>query len=134
MGMSAAIFSEQGRVQPVKFMLLKHVQWSKGCDEPRDPVVVAAYSLAVYNGEDMAVRRALSHMTDEYHVAKAMSAFLKAPKSDLQKDFVAKQGSKIDNELLTLGSLEEVRHVFARVVFDTVYPVSMSLEYKYSAR
>ena len=45
-----------------------------------------------------------------------------------QKDFVPKQGSKIDSELLTLGSLEEVRHVFARVVFDTVYPVSTSPE------
>lgn len=43
-------------------------------------------------------------------------------------NFVAKQGSEIDNELLTLGSLEEVRHVFARVVFDTVYPVSTSPE------
>lgn len=159
-------------------------------DEPRDPAVVAAYSLAVYNGGDMSealkiariisrphdadlnellepctldheelkeevlhfdmsVMRALSHMTEEFHVKDAMSAFPEAPKSDLvfiplqlylrvckifecvkegkQKDFLAKQGSKIDNELLTLGSLEEVRHVFARVVFDTVYPVSTSL-------
>lgn len=87
-------------------------------------MVVAAYSLTVYNGGDMsealkiariisrphdadlnelsepcsldheelkeevlhfdmAVRRALSEMTDEYHVSKAMSAFPKAPKSDL---------------------------------------------------
>lgn len=124
-------------------------------DEPRDPAVVAAYSLAVYNGGDMSealkiariisrphdadlnellepctmdheelkeevlhfdmsVRRALSHMTDEFHVSEAMSAFPKAPKSDLvfiplqlylrvskifecvkegkQKGFVAKQG------------------------------------------
>ncbi|XP_074346058.1 uncharacterized protein LOC141684826 isoform X2 [Apium graveolens] len=160
-------------------------------DEPREPAVVAAYSLTVYFGGDMsealkiareisrphdadfnellepctldheelkeevlhfdmAVRRALSEMTDEYHVSKAMSGFPKAPKSDLvfislqlylrvckifecvkegkQVNIVAKQGSNIDNELLTLGSLEEVRHVFARVVFDTVYPISTSLQ------
>ncbi|XP_063935807.1 uncharacterized protein LOC108228056 isoform X2 [Daucus carota subsp. sativus] len=160
-------------------------------DEPRDPVVVAAFSLAVYNGGNMSealkiarmisrphdagfnellepctldyeelkeevllfdnsVSTALSDMTEEDYVSKAMSAFPKAPKSDLvfispqlyfrvrkifecvrmgrQKDFVPKQGSKIDSELLTLGSLEEVRHVFARVVFDTVYPVSTSPE------
>lgn len=29
----------------------------------------------------------------------------------------------IDHEFLALGSLQEVRHVFARVVFDTVYPL-----------
>ncbi|KAL1812630.1 hypothetical protein ACET3Z_022695 [Daucus carota] len=160
-------------------------------DEPRDPVVVAAFSLAVYNGGNMSealkiartisrphdagfhellepctldyeelkeevllfdnsVSMALSDMTEEDYVSKAMSAFPKAPRSDLvfispqlyfrvrkifecvrmgrQKDFVPKQGSKIDSELLTLGSLEEVRHVFARVVFDTVYPVSTSPE------
>lgn len=86
--------------------------------------MVAAFSLAVYNGGDMSealkiarsisrthdadfnellepctldheelkdeimhldtsIRTALSHMTDEYHVSKAMAAFPKAPKSDL---------------------------------------------------
>lgn len=93
-------------------------------DEPRDPSVVAAYSLAVYNGGDMSealkiarmisrphdadlnellepctldheelkeevlhfdesVMRALSDMTNEFHVINAMSDFPKAPKSDL---------------------------------------------------
>lgn len=40
-----------------------------------------------------------------------------------EKGFVAKQGSRIDYELLALGSLRETRHTFARVVFDTVYPL-----------
>lgn len=57
-----------------------------------------------------------------------MSKIFECVKEGKQKGFVAKQGSKIDNELLTLGSLEEVRHVFARIVFDTIYPVSTSLE------
>lgn len=93
-------------------------------DEPRDPVVVAAFSLAVYNGGNMSealkiarmisrphdagfnellepctldyeelkeevllfdnsVSTALSDMTEEDYVSKAMSAFPKAPKSDL---------------------------------------------------
>lgn len=44
-------------------------------------------------------------------------------RSGKEKGFLAKQGSMIDHELLALGSLQEVRHVFARVVFDTVYPL-----------
>lgn len=39
--------------------------------------------------------------------------------------FVPKQGGKIDFELLAIGSLQEVRHVFARIVFDTVYPLDI---------
>lgn len=43
-----------------------------------------------------------------------------------EKGFVAKHGSKIDYELLALGSLQEVRYVFARIVFDTIYPLNIS--------
>lgn len=41
-----------------------------------------------------------------------------------EKGFLPKQGRKIDYEMLGLGGLQEVRHTFARVVFDTVYPVN----------
>lgn len=159
-------------------------------DQPRDPLVVAAFSLAVHNGGDMweasniamrisiphdmsfhellqpqnldveslkdevvdlaaSVKCALTKMTDEYFVSQAMSMYHKAPYSDLvfitlglylrtcrifecareegkEKGFVSKQGSKIDYELLAFGSLQEVRHVFARIVFDTVYPINPS--------
>lgn len=91
------------------------------------------------------VKSTLSEMTDEHFVSQAMSAYPQAPFSDLvfiplalylnvckvfecvtmgaEKGFVAKQGSRIDYELLALGSLRETRHTFARVVFDTVYPL-----------
>ncbi|KVI06126.1 Poly A polymerase, head domain-containing protein [Cynara cardunculus var. scolymus] len=155
-------------------------------DRPRDPLVVAAFSLAVHNGGDMkeavgiarriykphakmyyelsepqslekttlkkevldlgaSVSKALSNMTDTYYVSHAMSNYPKAPYSDLvffslhlylkagkifecvnqgkEARFVAKQGGKIDYELLAIGSLQEVRHVFARIVFDTIYPL-----------
>ncbi|GMH01111.1 hypothetical protein Nepgr_002950 [Nepenthes gracilis] len=158
-------------------------------DEPRDPLVVAAFSLAVHNGGDMleaidiakrisrphdcsfhellvpreldstalaedainleaSVKGALSKMTDEYAVSKAMASYPRAPYSDLvfiplglylrvckifecvrrgkEKDFVPKQGSRINYEMLALGSLQEVRHLFARVIFDTVYPLCLS--------
>ncbi|XP_022844977.1 uncharacterized protein LOC111368045 isoform X2 [Olea europaea var. sylvestris] len=157
-------------------------------NQPRDPLVVAAFSLAVYNGGDLSealsiarriskrhdtsfheisepqsfdsdalwdevkhlaasVQGALINMTDEYFVSRAMAEYPKAPRSDLvyiplalylrvckifecvrggkEKGFVSKQGSKIDYELLALGSLKEVRHVFARVVFDTIYPLDL---------
>lgn len=155
-------------------------------DQPRDPLVVAAFSLGVHNGGDLSealsiakrisaqhdgsfhelesrdldlaalkeevvelatsVQRALTNMTDEYSVSRAMANYPKAPYSDLvfiplalylkackvcqcvrmgrEKGFVAKQGSKIDYELLASGSLQEVRHVFARIVFDTIYPLN----------
>lgn len=155
-------------------------------DHPCDPLVVAAFSLAVHNGGDFleassiakriaaqhdisfpellepqtsdtevlrkevmhlaaSIQSALARMTDEYAVSRAMSEYPKAPHSDLvfipltlylrvckifecvrsgkEKEFIPKEGSKIDHELLALGSLQEVRHVFARVVFDTVYPI-----------
>ncbi|KAF3675185.1 putative mitochondrial phosphate carrier protein 3, mitochondrial-like isoform X1 [Capsicum annuum] len=156
-------------------------------DQPRDPLVVAAFSLGVHNGGDLSealsiakrisaqhngsfhelesrdlslaalkeevvelatsVQRALTTMTDEYFVSRAMSNYPKAPYSDLvfiplalylkacnvcqcvrmgkEKGFVAKKGNKIDYELLASGSLQEVRHVFARVVFDTIYPLNI---------
>ncbi|KAG8379491.1 hypothetical protein BUALT_Bualt07G0094000 [Buddleja alternifolia] len=160
-------------------------------DQPRDPLVIAAFSLAVHNGGDLSealsiarrinkqhdtsfqelsepgpmdsetllddvmslaasVRSALGHLTDEYFVSQAMAKYPKAPYSDLvffplplylrvckifecvgggkEKGFVPKHGSKIDYELLALGSLKEVRHVFARVVFDTVYPIDDRLK------
>lgn len=158
-------------------------------DEPRDPSVVAAYSLSVYNGGDLSealdisrniaeahdrsyhellehqhlsrkaqraevlhlassVQEALTGMTDEYVVSKAMAAYPQAPRSDLvfiplalymrvgrifecvkrgkEDGFVPKHGNTIDYDLLALGSLSEVRHVFARVVFDTIYPITSS--------
>ncbi|KAK3001639.1 hypothetical protein RJ639_021268, partial [Escallonia herrerae] len=142
-------------------------------DEPRDPLVVAAFSLAVHNGGDIcealkiarmiskphdisfhelmesqnldskaqkdevmhlaeSVRNALCDMTDEYYVSQAMARYPKAPYSDLvfiplvlylrvckifecvkvgkEDGFVSKQGSKVDQDMLTLGSLQEVRH------------------------
>lgn len=47
-----------------------------------------------------------------------------------EEGFVAKQGRKIDYDLLALGSLEEVRHVFARIVFDTVFPLHLSQDHR----
>ncbi|XVF08623.1 hypothetical protein REPUB_Repub07fG0018700 [Reevesia pubescens] len=158
-------------------------------DKPRDPLVVAAFSLAVHNGGDMSeavnivrrinkpydstfhelsesqnlenqilitevldlaasVKSTLSKMTDEYFVSQAMSAYPQAPVSDLvfiplasylkvckvfecvregaDHGFMAKQGSRIDYESLALGSLSEIRHTFARVVFDTIYPLNLT--------
>lgn len=46
-----------------------------------------------------------------------------------EKGFVAKQGSKIDYESLALGGMQEVRHIFARIVFDTVYPLRLNQEH-----
>ncbi|XAR67853.1 Polynucleotide adenylyltransferase [Bertholletia excelsa] len=161
-------------------------------DRPRDPLVVAAFGLAVHNGGDMlealdiarrittqhetsfhellqsqyldsktlkdevldlaaSVKSILTSMTDEYFVSQAMSMYSKAPYSDLvfiplelylracrifecvregkEKGFIPKQGSKIDYKLLAMGSLQEVRHVFARIVFDTVYPLNLSRDH-----
>ncbi|XP_062027661.1 uncharacterized protein LOC133743671 isoform X1 [Rosa rugosa] len=155
-------------------------------EQPRDALVVAAFTLAVHNGGDMSeavdiartitkphdgsfhellepksldseayskevkdleacFRLALDHMTDQQIVSEAMAAYPQAPFSDLvfipwglslrvsqifncvkvggKLGFVAKQGSKIDYESLAQGSLPEVRHIFARVVFDTIYPL-----------
>ncbi|GAB4833488.1 hypothetical protein Ancab_031732 [Ancistrocladus abbreviatus] len=97
---------------------------------------------------ETSVKGALSKMTDEYVVSKAMAPYPRAPYSDLvfiplglqlrvcrifecvrrgrEKDFMPKQGSRIDYDMLAMGSLPEVRHTFARVIFDTVYPLGSS--------
>ncbi|XP_008791060.1 uncharacterized protein LOC103708071 [Phoenix dactylifera] len=157
--------------------------------QPRDPLVVAIFTLALHNGGDLpeaveiaraitypndanfpellqlqrwdtdhelvkevvdlssAVNAALSSMTDEYFVSKAMAGYPRAPCSDMvfiplqvylmvcrmfecvghgDKDsrFIPKRG-KINYHVLAQGGLAEVRHVFARVVFDTVYPPNL---------
>ncbi|XP_031490545.1 uncharacterized protein LOC116257721 isoform X1 [Nymphaea colorata] len=155
-------------------------------DEPRDPLVVSAFSLAVRNGGDLAeavklvklveqehdsrysellepqpfdtdrefiddvlefasaVKAALGMMTDEYSVSQAMAKYPQAPFSDLvfipcnlywkvcrmfdcvgrgkERGYVPKRKMKIDYRALYEGDMPEVRHMFARVVFDTVYP------------
>ncbi|KNA10802.1 hypothetical protein SOVF_140960 [Spinacia oleracea] len=90
------------------------------------------------------VNHALSEMTDENAVSKAMAKYPQAPYSDLvfilpglyfraqmilgcvgkgkEKGYLSKPGGKIDYKMLAEGGLQEVRHIFARVVFDTVYP------------
>ncbi|ERN06178.1 uncharacterized protein LOC18434369 [Amborella trichopoda] len=90
------------------------------------------------------VKAALSMMTDEYIVSQAMAKYPQAPFSDLvfiplqvylkvsklfecvqggkEKGFVPKRGKTLNYESLAQGGLREVRHTFARIVFDTVYP------------
>uniref|UniRef100_A0A1J3IBR4 Poly(A) polymerase I n=1 Tax=Noccaea caerulescens TaxID=107243 RepID=A0A1J3IBR4_NOCCA len=158
-------------------------------NEPRSPLVVAAFSLAVHNGGDIleavaitkkitrpydrsffeleetpdfqtlldevmdldaSIKDALNQMTDGYFISKAMAAYPQAPYSDLvfiplqlylragrifqcvkeekEMGFEAKQGSKIDYALLYSGDVPEIRHVFARVVFDTIFPLELSQE------
>lgn len=154
-------------------------------DQPRSPLVAAAFSLAVHNGGNMmeaisiaksisrahnanfhellepqnlevqalidevmdlttSVKAALHKMTDEHFVSLALEMYPQAPASDLvfiplvvylkvckifecvvegaERGFVPKRG-KINYECLALGNLLELRHVFARIVFDTVYPL-----------
>ncbi|KAL6503046.1 hypothetical protein OROHE_023948 [Orobanche hederae] len=91
------------------------------------------------------IRSAFTRMTNEYFVSQAMAKYPKAPHSDLvfippqlylracrifdcvrggrEKGFVPRHDSKVDYELLAMGSLSEVRYIFARVVFDTIYPI-----------
>ncbi|XP_071710746.1 uncharacterized protein [Rutidosis leptorrhynchoides] len=158
-------------------------------NRPRDPLVVAAFCLAVHNGGDieeavniarriltchvtiyhelskprnlqtkalineildlgLSVSTALSNMTSTFYVSQAMSSYPKAPYSDLvfiplhvyikavqifecvnkgkEARFVPKQGGRIDYELLAIGNVQEVRHVLARIVFDTVYPLDLN--------
>ncbi|KAJ6414795.1 hypothetical protein OIU84_003751 [Salix udensis] len=161
-------------------------------DQPQDPLVVAAFILAVHSGGSLLesvknarrisqpyqssfpelleaqnpgsnnavmlktinfaalVKTALRNMTDGCYVSKAMAKYPKAPSSDLvfipmalflrvskifecvrrgtETRFVRRQGRRIDHESLAMGSLEEVRHVFARIVFTTVYPPNQSNE------
>ncbi|CAL9231325.1 unnamed protein product [Arabidopsis halleri] len=162
-------------------------------DQPRSPLVVAAFTLAVHNCGDIleavkitkkitrphdksffelvepeenldfqtlldevmdldaSIKDALNQMIDGYYISKAMSAYPQAPYSDLvfiplqlylragrifdcvkreetQMGFEAKQGSKIEYGSLYSGDFPEIRHVFARVVFDTVFPLNLSQE------
>ncbi|XP_075656590.1 uncharacterized protein LOC142626771 isoform X1 [Castanea sativa] len=155
-------------------------------DQPRDPLVIAAFSLAVHSGGSLfeaveiarrisqphdqsfdelfdprdldfndalidnvvdlaaSVKAVLCKMTDPCYVSQAMSKYPQAPCSDLvfipwalslrvskifecvmrgmERGSVLRRGKKINYESLALGSLKEVRHVFARIVFDTIYP------------
>ncbi|MED6170731.1 hypothetical protein PIB30_033789 [Stylosanthes scabra] len=97
------------------------------------------------------VKGTLSQMTTRYLVSQAMADYPQAPHSDLVfiplgmylkalsifdcvkvnsgKKFLSKQGRKIDYESLVQGELREIRHVFARVVFDTIYPLHLDREY-----
>ncbi|CAK8579107.1 unnamed protein product [Lathyrus sativus] len=156
-------------------------------DEPRNPLVIAAFSLAVHNGGNLleavdiarrinkphdirfpelsdpynlkakalanevvdlakSVKLSLLQMTSRHSVARAMADYPQAPHSDMvfiplgmylkalsifdclkasgSKKFSSKKGKKIDYESLAHGDLLETRHVFARIVFDTVYPQS----------
>ncbi|KAK7350732.1 hypothetical protein VNO77_09639 [Canavalia gladiata] len=90
------------------------------------------------------VRGSMLQITNEYFVSQAMAHYPQAPRSNLvfiplasylkassifdcvrvstDKKFLSKQGRKIDSESLALGNLQEIRHVFARIVFDTIYP------------
>ncbi|CAH8365175.1 unnamed protein product [Eruca vesicaria subsp. sativa] len=161
-------------------------------DQPRSPLVVATFSLAVHNGGDIleavkitkkitrphdssfselvqepkeeninlqtlldevmdldaSVKDSLNQMTDGYYISKAMAAYPQAPFSDMVfiplqlylragrifecvkeerlMGFEAKQGSKIEYAALYSGDVTEIRHVFARVVFDTVFPLNLS--------
>ncbi|XP_051148011.1 uncharacterized protein LOC127263101 [Andrographis paniculata] len=164
-------------------------------EQPRDPTVISAFSLALNNGGDLpeacniarrinkqhdssfpelsepqnldsdtlmedvldlaaSVRTALMNMTDVHFVSQAMAKYPEAPISDLVffplplylrackifeciggggeriKRCGGKHGSKIDYEWLAMGSVKEVRHVFARVVFDTIYPLDYTLPNK----
>ncbi|XP_042398784.1 poly(A) polymerase I-like isoform X3 [Zingiber officinale] len=91
------------------------------------------------------VTSALSSMTDEHFVSQAMAPYPQAPYSDLvfiplqlylsvgrifecvnnrqlERGYIAKKGNKINYCSLAEGGLAEIRHVFARVVFDTIFP------------
>ncbi|XP_054805876.1 uncharacterized protein LOC129308635 isoform X2 [Prosopis cineraria] len=97
------------------------------------------------------VKGSLLQMTDERFVSQAMADYPQAPYSDLvfiplgvylkarsifdcvtvsdaAKKFVSKRGRKINYDSLAAGDLREVRHVFARIVFDTVYPLRLVQE------
>ncbi|CAN8264970.1 unnamed protein product [Cochlearia groenlandica] len=99
---------------------------------------------------DASIKGALNQMTDGYFISKAMAAYPQAPysdlvfiplqlylkagrifqcvKEDIQMGFEAKQGSKIEYSALYSGDIPETRHVFARVVFDTVFPLNLTQE------
>lgn len=51
---------------------------------------------------------------------------VKKDETHTQMEFEAKKGSKIEYGSLYSGDFPEIRHVFARVVFDTVFPLNLS--------
>ncbi|KAK7410993.1 hypothetical protein VNO78_02292 [Psophocarpus tetragonolobus] len=91
------------------------------------------------------VRGTILQMTNVYFVSQATADYPQAPASNLvfipiglsikvcnifyrirasaNKKNLSKQSRKIDYESLARGDLLEVRHVFARIVFDTLYPL-----------
>lgn len=154
-------------------------------DQPQDPLVVAAFSLAVHSDGSLyeaieiaqsisqphasfpeiiesnhkesnyalmdqvvdlavSVNAVLWKMTDHQYVSQAMINYPQAPWSDLvfipqalsmrvckifecvrrgkERRPIPKRSRTIDHDSLALGNLSEVRHVFARIVFETVYP------------
>lgn len=46
-------------------------------------------------------------------------------RKERERNFVPKSGKKINYYNLLNGTLSEVRYVFARVVFDTVFPPNL---------
>ncbi|GAU25484.1 hypothetical protein TSUD_71380 [Trifolium subterraneum] len=155
-------------------------------DQPRNPLVIAAFCLAVYNGGNLleavdvarrinqphdirfpelsdpcdlsamalkneildltqSVKESLLQMTSRHSVARAMADYPKAPRSDMvfiplamylkalgifdclkgsaSERRLLKKGRKIDYESLARGDRLEIRQLFARVVFETVYPL-----------
>lgn len=55
-------------------------------------------------------------------LSQKVSAIFECVRKGKEKDFRRKRGRKIEYESLALGKLLEVRHIFAMVVFDTVFP------------
>lgn len=55
-------------------------------------------------------------------LSSRVSKIFECVRRGMEMGSVPKHGRKIDYESLTMGSLQEVRHMFARIVFDTVYP------------
>ncbi|XP_057419592.1 uncharacterized protein LOC130713803 [Lotus japonicus] len=157
-------------------------------DQPRNPLVVAAFSLAVHNGGNLleavdisrrinqphddrfpelldpsdleaealadeildlaeSVKESLLQMTTRHMVSQAMADYPQAPHSDMVfiplgmylktvsifdclraragRKFLSKQDRKTDYESLAHGDLQEVRHMLAMVVFDTIYPLHL---------
>ncbi|KAJ1270739.1 hypothetical protein BS78_06G074400 [Paspalum vaginatum] len=94
------------------------------------------------------MKRALTDMTDEYFVAKAMAKIPQAPSSDLvfiplqaylkvlkfiecvqygkkERGYEPKRDGKINYHNLSYGTHAEIRNLFTLVVFDTLYPTNM---------
>ncbi|PWA41117.1 Poly A polymerase, head domain-containing protein [Artemisia annua] len=55
-----------------------------------------------------------------------VSSIFECIRKGRNRRFVPKRGSEIDYDSLALGRLDEVRDIFGRVVFDTVYPTKLA--------